>query len=465
MKRWPHIIITVLVAINLLISVFPSPRRAYSQEVQEQAPVSVTSQTQTFFPDADAYVASGPDWRDNPRGQSGALFVGYEAGTWNLNKTRSLLHFDLSSLGNDIRIIRAELRLYYTFALVLTRNERLRIKVYPLTSQWSEKTVTWSSQPLYDSQHLVGQADVGTQVGTWITWNLDPNVVQDWIQHPNKNYGIILVSAQEGTNEVRLRQFIARDYDDATKHPRLVIEYQRVTPTPTPTATPVPTPTPTPRPPYVRVDLSQISLTNGFIQYEIRSKNMGDLIAESVVITNRVPMRAQVVGSLSGGQKNERGEIVWHLGNLEPDEEDVRSYVVQILTPIPTFTLTPTATFTPTPTLTPTSSPTYSPTLTPTLTITYTSTSTPTFTPTPTLTPIPTPTMTPTRTSTAISNVVSTPGSVCEAWLRTSWVLLCNEGAYAKWQYNGKTHVSRSKWLIWPDTRIKTTYLPTIYCK
>ena len=465
MKRWPRILTTVLVAINLLILGLPSPHSVYSQDVQEQAPVSTISQTQTFFPDADAYVASGPNWRDNPRGKSGGLFVGYEAGIWNLNKTRSLLHFDLSSLGNNIRITRAELRLYYTYALYLQENEQLRLKAYPLTAPWNEETVTWNTQPPYDSQHLMGQTDVSTQVGTWITWNLDPNVVQDWIQHPNRNYGILLLSARENTKEVRLRQFVARDYNDATKHPRLVIEYQRVTPTPTPTATPIPTPTPTPRPPHVHVELSQIPLTDGFIQYEIRYKNIGDLIAESVVVTNMVPVRSQVVGSLSGGQKNERGEIVWHLGNLEPDEEDVRSYVVQILTPIPTFTLTPTATFTPTPTLTPTSSPTYSPTLTPTLTITYTSTSTPTFTPTPTLTPTLTPTMTPTRTSTATSNIVFTPGSVCEAWLRTSWVLLCNEGAYAKWQYNGKTHGSRSKWLIWPDTRIKMTYLPMIYCK
>ena len=378
MKRWARIIITVLVAINLSISVFPSPQRVYSQDVKEQALVSTTSQTQTFFPDADAYVASGPGWRDNPRGKSGGLFVGYEAGIWNLNTTRSLLHFDLSSLGNNIRITRAELRLYYTYALYLQENEQLRLKVYPLTAPWDEETVTWNTQPPYDSQRLIGQTDVGIQVGTWITWSLDPSVVQDWIQHPNRNYGIILISARENTKEVRLRQFIAKDYNDATKHPRLVIEYQRVPPTPTPTSTPTPTPTPspTPRPPHMDVRLRQISESADTLRYDILYYNTGEAIAESVIITNRIPAQVTLIpNSIVGDAEIIDGEVIrWDVGNVAPGGHGVVSYKVRLPLPSPTPTSTPTPMLGPIPTVTP--SPTY--------------TSTPTRIPTPLPSPTPT---------------------------------------------------------------------------
>jgi hypothetical protein len=56
---------------------------------------------ETFAPSGDTYVASGPNWANNPRGSGIGLFVGYgDSDAFELEQTRTLLHFDLSSLAN-----------------------------------------------------------------------------------------------------------------------------------------------------------------------------------------------------------------------------------------------------------------------------------------------------------------------------------------------------------------------------
>jgi len=260
------------------------------------------------------------------------------------------------------------------------------------------------------------------------------------------------------------------------------------TPSSTPRATSTPrytrTATLPPGTPEIALVLGQRTAADGAqLQYRIRYENGGEGIAQSVVITNRVPSGVVLVaGSISAGGRvkqargaSGRGQAIeWSVGNVAPGGWVEVTYRVRLPTPTPTLTPTVTPTFTRTstptpspmrtgtPTITPTPTRAPSPTITPTFTPgTPTSTVTRTWTPVPTsmATPTHTPTWTPTHTSAWTPTYTPTTILLTAAQRAGQGLRIVNNGASATWSYGGRTYRARSNPVVWPA---EMTYVPVV---
>ena len=345
---------------------------------------------EVFTPAMDTYVASGPDWADDPRGSSGGLFVGYgDSSAFNLHKTRTFLRFDLTSLG-DVRVDKATLKLYLTFTTFEHQGQDMNFEVRQVTGDWDERRATWNSPPSY-SPIALDAVDVGTDVDRWIEWNNIPaSVVQAWVDNPTQNFGLALASPEGENPGKHIRNFVAREFEAGRYAPQLVVEY--TVPTPTPTATPTQ---------LARLNLSlqndpatEVTLGD-VITYTISFSNTGEVILSNVVITGHIPIAWTSYVSRSatlGEYDDESQQVVLKVLELMQGERDEMSYRVQVHTPTAPATHTPTPTFTPMPTATDTPA------------VTLISTATPIHTPTRTATPTSTPLPTPPATVPAIIN-------------------------------------------------------------
>jgi|DewCreStandDraft_4_1066084.scaffolds.fasta_scaffold30602_2 hypothetical protein len=120
---------------------------------------------------------------------------------------RALFRFDLSSLPNNKIIVdKAELT-------IKTNSNHYgdgarNIKIYKITSPWvvfqngwyvSSNTSSWNIPGGdYDLNTITPQtATIDILPNSTITIELDTKVVQDWMEHPETNYGIIFIGANE----------------------------------------------------------------------------------------------------------------------------------------------------------------------------------------------------------------------------------------------------------------------------
>jgi len=333
---------------------------------------------QVFTPIMDTYVASGPDWANNPRGNSGGLFVGYgDSSAFNLQSTHTFLRFDLTDI-EGAQVSEATLKMYLTFTTFEYRGQLMEIEVRQVTEDWNEQEATWIHQPRYDP-NSVTSGSVGTDVNHWVEWHIPVWLAQEWVDNPGQNFGLALVSPAGENPGKHIRNFIAKEYQGGSHAPQLAVEYTEPTPTSTPTSTPHPD---------VSIRLSNdpwdVVEFGDTITYTIEYANIGGILLSNVVITDAIPSNTTLVQDTitdPGILDEQSGVITWGIGSLDIGSSGQVSFQVRVGTP----TATPTATSTPTPTGTPTSTPT----ATPTATSTPTSTSTPTNTPTTIPTEIP----------------------------------------------------------------------------
>lgn len=139
---------------------------------------------ETFFADADTYVASGPAWVNNPRGNSNSLYIGYgDLQTYDLQKARAFLQFDLRSLGasKPVQVNSATLRLFLTDENSENSNQTMMIEVHPVTASWQEMAVTWNTVPPHDT--TIASTSVGTVLNRWVEWVLPVGQVQQWVNN------------------------------------------------------------------------------------------------------------------------------------------------------------------------------------------------------------------------------------------------------------------------------------------
>jgi hypothetical protein len=113
----------------------------------------------------------------------------------------SLLQFDLSFIPHGAIIDTADLLVHMNHSEPWDAG----IRLYRVTSPWSEDTVTWNSTPSVGG--LYATANVGTAAG-WYTWSVT-SLVQEWVYTPTSypNHGLML----QGPTLDHLKEFSTRE--------------------------------------------------------------------------------------------------------------------------------------------------------------------------------------------------------------------------------------------------------------
>lgn len=141
---------------------------------------------------------------------------------------RYLLKFDLSRIYPNDNIKSAKLSLYTVPNpgpnLFVPSNQGSNNAFYirQVTSNWGPYNVSWEVQP---SSTTANQVYIPhTNLGALDLIDIDvTGMVKDMVRN-NRNYGFLLQLANE--TRYTCRQFYASFHSDASKHPKLVIEYE-----------------------------------------------------------------------------------------------------------------------------------------------------------------------------------------------------------------------------------------------
>ncbi len=166
--------------------------------------------TGTVTADASSYVDAGDD---TPHGDQDYLKVAYYPGT--ASTKESYIKFDLSNVPPDTTINSAVLTL-----TIYTKNisgESVSITCHKVTGSWSESTIKWSIKPSYDSTPL--DDTTVSSASTSVSFNIK-TTVQDWVNNPSTNYGIVIVNKPDGgQSEITFWRRIG----DEAKRPKLTV--------------------------------------------------------------------------------------------------------------------------------------------------------------------------------------------------------------------------------------------------
>jgi PKD repeat protein len=141
------------------------------------------------------------------------------------SNSRGLIEFDISSIPAGATIVSAKLSLYYKQSndgahSTLTGSNAAYIQ--KVTSSWSESTVTWDTQP---SSTDAGQVTIPASTSDTQDYpNIDiTSIVQGWANDQTTNFGLLIRMQDE--SPYRRLAFASSDYTEASKRPKLVIEY------------------------------------------------------------------------------------------------------------------------------------------------------------------------------------------------------------------------------------------------
>ena len=124
-----------------------------------------------------------------------------------------LIKFDLSSIPSDCTIKSAKLKLYY-FKWWDNDPAGRTLNLYRITSDWSEDTVTWETQPSY-YDIKTASATVPSTTGTWMEWNVTADV-QKFVQGELPNYGWRIRDDEVpwGDVNIPIAYFYSKEYGD-----------------------------------------------------------------------------------------------------------------------------------------------------------------------------------------------------------------------------------------------------------
>jgi len=177
-------------------------------------PISVLAEVITLTPVKDTYINqknSGSSY-----GSSTLLQTKFREGS----KREALLQFDLFGIPQGAQITTAYLKLYSDYKRQFRKDTATR--VYATLGSWGEST-TWNTKPPRASSYEDSIAVTSTR--QYIQWNIT-NLVQDWVDGEETNYGVTIRS--EGGGEL---YFTSRD--SSSNKPILYIEYSILTLSPT----------------------------------------------------------------------------------------------------------------------------------------------------------------------------------------------------------------------------------------
>jgi hypothetical protein len=140
---------------------------------------------------------------------------------------RNLIAFDLSQIPRNKTIKSARL---YLFAVDNTtngpghssRSGSNEFLLQRITSEWNEMEVTWNTQPntTEEGQILVSESEHSMQNYSIVVTAL----VKDIIRNPSSGHGLMIKLVKE--DYYRRILFASSDYEDSSKHPKLIIEFE-----------------------------------------------------------------------------------------------------------------------------------------------------------------------------------------------------------------------------------------------
>ena len=176
-------------------------------------PISVLAEVITLTPVKDTYVTQNNV--GSSYGSSTLLQTKFKEGS----KREALLQFDLFGIPQGALITTAHLRLYSGYSRKFRKDTATR--VYATLGSWSEST-TWNTKPPRASSYEDSIAVTSTR--QYFQWNIT-NLVQDWVDGVETNYGVTIRS--EGGGEL---YFSSREA--SSNKPILYIEYSSPPPSP-----------------------------------------------------------------------------------------------------------------------------------------------------------------------------------------------------------------------------------------
>lgn len=147
---------------------------------------------------------------------------------------RSLIDFDFSLIPDNTIIKSAKLSLYNNPNSLNNSGKHSEASVYPttggdngaylkrITSSWEENLVTWSNQPTTTSTNQVLIPASTNSHQDYIDIDIT-TLLQDIINNKSTSYGLMLTLKTEVNYRALI--FASSDNSDATKHPKLIIEY------------------------------------------------------------------------------------------------------------------------------------------------------------------------------------------------------------------------------------------------
>jgi uncharacterized repeat protein (TIGR01451 family) len=299
------------------------------------------AQSSTFVVTADAYVASGRP--NESRGGNPGLLIGRrnnpESGIAHLQRMRMLLRFDLNALSN-VSVTDARLRLYATDAESQSGGNMINIEMYRVSAPWMEQSVTWNNQPTIEPSPL-SEIDLDNPRNAWITWPIPASVVQQWIDAPAQNHGLMFSSPSAEESGDQVRNYYAREFDFGRFAPYLEISFVEITPTPTFT----PTPTPGTKTISLQNNPTGALLPGSALTYTVIVSN-GPYPLSNIVVTNSAPGELVILpdtidDGAMGWQHQTAGQaITWTLNQFSPNTLAQLHYQAALPTPTPTATPT-----------------------------------------------------------------------------------------------------------------------------
>ncbi len=320
---------------------------------------------------------------------------------------RPLLRFDVSSLLPGSIVTEAELHMLQRGDYQKHPTNTSTVGAYQVLRHWEALEATWHKATAAQEWSLPGANAVGDRsmvaadavvlepvpANEWRWWTVTA-MVQEWVNNPAQNYGLILV----GSGDSQEFHFASSEYPyfSREQRPKLLVWYCPALPTATPTRTPTPTnsptptltPTPTPVPGQIAGQVWNDLNGDGVFQegaepglagatlYLYAYDNLSTPVRPPFVtlgngtfaFADLPPGRYTLVRSNPVGYLSTTGDT---MDILLPSDVTVRvsfgAWIPLTATPTltPTFTAsaTPTASVTPSPTLTPSPTQTATPTV------------------------------------------------------------------------------------------------------
>lgn len=140
--------------------------------------------------------------------------------------SRGLLEFDLSSIPVGAVVQSASLNLYANTSPISGNGSSMfgsnASKLYRVTSNWSESSVTYNTQPTYDNNNSINLFTSTSTFQNYLAINVT-SMVSDMVSNPLTNFGFLL----KLNNEVPYASmiFASSDCSDSLLWPELNIEY------------------------------------------------------------------------------------------------------------------------------------------------------------------------------------------------------------------------------------------------
>ncbi len=169
----------------------------------------------------DAYLKK--DFNTTNYGSDTKILIGKDSAG---NDLKGLLEFNVSSIPANSTITSAKLQVNLSYS---SSNNNITIKVYRVTSNWTEAGTTWSNRSASETWAVVG-GDYSGEFNSLVFSNVSAlynftitSLVRGWINGSYTNYGLILVSSDAATGD--RKELDSSDSSSSSARPRLTVDY------------------------------------------------------------------------------------------------------------------------------------------------------------------------------------------------------------------------------------------------